>query len=346
MTRDDSPTSDRPPPHRPVTLKDVAERAGVSPITVSRALNRPDMVTPERRTVVEQAVRELGYVPNRMAGALASAHTRVIPVIVPSLSNVVFIEVIQGIQDVLETDGYQLMLGNTEYELDRETTLVSALLGWAPPGAIVAGLYHRAETRALLVGWGRPVVEVMEYGEDCIDMNVGLSHHQAGATMARHLIGRGYHHIGFVGTRMDKDYRAQQRCEGHLHTLAEHGLATGHVFALDVPSTPELGGQALLTALQQTPELDAIFFANDDLAVGAILQAQRSGIAVPGRIAIAGFNGLSLGDLVTPRLTTIVSPRYQMGKMAAQLLLRRINGHPVTCKQVDIGFSLAVREST
>lgn len=345
MTNDDS-TDDNSQGYRSVTLKNVAERAGVSPITVSRALNRPELVSPKRRARVEQAVRELGYVPNRMAGALASARTHVIPVIVPSLSNVVFIEVIQGIQEVLEHDGYQLMLGNTEYDLQREQTLVSALLGWTPAGTILAGLRHLDETRALLAGWGRPLVEIMEYGQDCIDMNVGLSHYRAGASMARHLIERGYRHIGFVGTQMTNDYRARQRCDGHLHALEEAGLATHHVFALAAPSTPALGGRALLAALQQAPELDAIFFANDDLAVGAILQAQRNAIPVPERIAIAGFNGLSLGELVTPQLTTIVSPRYRMGKMAATVLLRRISGLPVTPRMVDVGFSLAVREST
>lgn len=346
MARNPSAKTSTSQRYRSITLKEVAERAGVAPITVSRALNQPDIVSAKLRRRVERAVRELGYVPNRMAGALASARTQVVPVVVPSLSNVVFIEVIQGIQEVLETDGYQLLLGNTEYDLDREETLVSALLGWAPPGAIVAGLRHNDRTREQLRGWGRPVVEIMEYAPRCIDMNVGLSHYQAGATMAHHLAGRGYRHVGFVGTRMASDYRAHQRYQGHRRILAGRGLATHHLFSYQESSTPALGGHALLDALARAPELDAIFFANDDLAVGAILQAQRDGIAVPGRIAIAGFNGLSLSELVTPRLTTIISPRYEMGKMAATLLLKRIRGLPLEHSRVDVGFQLAIREST
>lgn len=332
--------------HRSVTLKDVAERAGVAPITVSRALNQPDSVSAKLHLRVQRAVRELGYVPNRMAGALASAQTAVIPVLVPSLSNVVFIEVIQGIQEVLEAAGYQLLLGNTEYDLQREESLVTTLLGWHPPGAIVAGLKHTRHTRSLLEQWGRPLVEVMEHGKRCIDMNVGLSHYRAGATMAQHLLERGYCRIGFVGTRMRRDYRASHRLQGYRRVLRKNGLPLHYLFAYEEPSTPALGGRALLDALACCPELDAIFFANDDLAIGAILQAQRDGISIPKQIAVAGFNGLSIGNLVTPRLTTIVSPRYRMGRLAAELLLQRLQGANRTSSHLDVGFELEIREST
>ena len=167
-----------------VTLKHVAERAGVSPITVSRALNKPAMVSADLRDRVRLAVEELGYVQNRVAGALASASSPVIPVVVPSLSNAVFVEIVQGIQEVVQRAGFQLLLGNTEYDLDREYGWVSTFLGWSPPGLILAGTRHRPRTRALLERWGRPVVEIMEVGAKPIDMNVGLSHGAAGAAMA------------------------------------------------------------------------------------------------------------------------------------------------------------------
>ena len=206
-----------------VTLKHVAERAGVAPITVSRALHAPGSVSSALRRQVEEAVAELGYVPNRFAGALASADSRVVPVIVPSLSNAVFIEVVQGIQDVLEAEQYQLLLANTQYDLDREAELVLTLLGWSPPGLILAGLRHAERTQRLLRGCGRPVVEIMEYGAGAIDMNVGLSHVAAGEAMGRHLAARGYRQIGFVGGWLDRDHRAMQRFEG----LARGGRGGG-----------------------------------------------------------------------------------------------------------------------
>ncbi len=329
-----------------VTLKHVAERAGVAPITVSRALNAPHSVSEALRQQIGIAVAELGYVPNRFAGALASADSRIVPVIVPSLANAVFIEVIQGIQEVLEAERYQLLLGNTQYDLDREAELVATLLGWSPPGLIVAGLRHAERTARLLRGYGRPVVEIMECGPKAIDMNVGLSHLKAGETMGAHLIARGYRQIGFVGGRLEADYRAAQRFRGLDRALARAGLTRRPPYAHAEASSPGLGGDKLMQALQRSPELDALFFANDDLAVGALLRAQREGIAVPGRIAIAGFNGLGIGALTTPALTSIVSPRHRIGEIAARKLLARIQGKPAGPARVDVGYRLEVRSST
>ncbi len=329
-----------------VTLKHVAERAGVAPITVSRALNTPQSVSAALRTQIEIAVAELGYVPNRFAGALASAHSRIIPVIVPSLSNAVFIEVIQGIQEVLEAEQYQLLLGNTQYDLVREAELVGTLLGWSPAGLILAGLRHAERTRRLLRGYGQPVVEIMEYGSRPIDMNVGLSHLKAGETMGEHLIERGYRQIGFIGGRLEADYRAAQRFRGLDRAIARAGLKRRPAYGHPEKSSPGLGGDKLMEVLAQCPQLDALFFANDDLAVGALLRAQREAIDVPGRIAIAGFNGLGIGALTTPALTSIVSPRQRIGEIAARKLLARIQGKPAGPARIDVGYRLEIRSST
>jgi LacI family gluconate utilization system Gnt-I transcriptional repressor len=328
------------------TLKHVAERAGVAPITVSRALNTPQSVSAALRVRIERAVAELGYVPNRFAGALASADSRIIPVIVPSLSNAVFIEVIQGIQEVLEAEHYQLLLGNTQYDLAREAELVGTLLGWSPAGLILAGLRHAERTQRLLRGYGRPVVEIMEYGSRPIDMNVGLSHLKAGETMGEHLIARGYRQIGFIGGRLEADYRAAQRFKGLDRAIARAGLQRRPAYSHPEKSGAGLGGDKLMEVLAQCPRLDALFFANDDLAVGALLRAQREGLDVPGRIAIAGFNGLGIGALTTPALTSIVSPRQQIGEIAARKLLARIQGRPSGPARIDVGYRLEVRSST
>ncbi len=329
-----------------VTLKDVAERAGVAPITVSRALNAPDSVSAALRAQIEEAVSALGYVRNQYAGALASAASRIIPVIVPSLSNAVFIEVIQGIQQVLEEAGYQPLLGNTQYDLERESKLVATLLGWSPAGLIIAGMRHAERTRTLLRGYGRPLVEIMEFGAQPIDMNVGLSHIRAGETMGRHLIERGYRRIGFIGGRLKQDYRAAQRFRGLDNALAAAGLERRPPFEHDQKSSPLVGGDTLMQTLRRAPELDALFFANDDLAVGALLRAQREGLEVPARVAIAGFNGLDISALTTPALTTIVSPRQRIGELAARKLLGRIQGEKPGPARVDVGFRLEVRAST
>lgn len=329
-----------------VTLKDVAERAGVSPITVSRALNRPEIVSPDLRKKVEKAVQELHYVQNRMAGALASSGSPVIPVVIPSLSNAVFIEIVEGVQEVAQQAGFQLMLGNTDYDLEREYNWISMFLGWSPPGLIIAGTKHLQRTRSLLKHYGRPVVETMEYGTHPIDMNVGLSHPKAGAAMADHLISRGYRNICFAACRIRLDHRAGQRFDGFDGVLAEKGLERRRPFTKDVASSPAVGGDMLVEILREDPKVDAIFFANDDLAVGAILRAQREGITIPDRVAVAGFNGLPTAALVSPGLTTISSPRHEIGRIAAEQLVKRISGERLPKKHIDVSFELVAREST
>jgi len=328
------------------TITDVANRANVARITVSRALNDPGTVSPDLRQRIEAAVAELGYVPNRHAGSLASATSSVVPLIVPSLSNAVFLEVIRGAQSLLEAEGYELLLGNTDYDVEREQKLMQTLLGWSPAGAIVSGLRHSQGTIEMLRRWGGPCVEIMEYGNPNIDMNVGLSHEAAGAAMAAHFIARGYQRVGFVGTQLDWDYRAAQRLAGFEAALNEAGVGITFVKRLEQASTVGLGGRALKAVIAEHPHAQATFFANDDLAVGAILEAQRAGIRIPDDMAIAGFNGLNLGNHVSPRLTTIVSPRFRMGRRAADMLLARMRGESVPQRARNIGFRLLAQEST
>jgi LacI family gluconate utilization system Gnt-I transcriptional repressor len=322
----------------------VAEVAGVSPITVSRALNTPNRVNRETRQRVTEAVDQLGYVPNLIAGSLASASSRFIAVIVPSLANAVFIEVIKGLQETFEARGYQILLGNTDYDLQREHQLVRTFLGWSCSGLVIAGLRHSKACQNLLAAWNKPIVEIMELGEG-LDLNVGLDHQEAGACMAQHLLDRHYRSIIYVGACMDRDYRANMRYEGHREVLAQAGMEAP-LIELDRLGSLEAGAAALDIVLEQHPRTDAIHFANDDLATGALLHAQRLGLGVPRDIAIAGFNGLPLGQQVTPRLTTIQSPREAMGRLAAEQVLRRLGDEPVEENQINVGFRSLIGEST
>ncbi|PAU79519.1 LacI family DNA-binding transcriptional regulator [Halomonas salipaludis] len=325
------------------TLSQVADVAGVSAITVSRALNAPERVNAETRRHILATVERLGYVPNLVAGSLASASSRFIAVIVPSLANAVFIEVIQGLQETFEAEGYQILLGNTDYDLDREAQLVRTFLGWSCSALVTAGLRHSDACRSLLSQWDKPIMEMMELGE-ALDLNVGLDHSEAGRCMARHLLTRGYRQIVYVAGRMAEDYRAGLRYAGHREILEGEGLAAPLLDLAHLGSL-EAGAAALERVLETHPRADAIHFANDDLATGALLHAQRLGLGVPKDIAIAGFNGLPLGQHVTPRLTTIRSPRQHMGQLAAQRLLARLQGDVVSRRQ-DVGFELLPGDSS
>lgn len=327
-----------------VTLKEVAEAAGVSPITVSRALNTPERVNDATRARVMAAVERLGYVPNLIAGSLASARSRFIAVIVPSLANAVFIEVIQGLQETFEAAGYQILLGNTDYDLDREYQLVRTFLGWSCSALVIAGLRHSEACRTLLTQWDKPIMEVMELGEG-LDLNVGLDHEAAGHCMGQHLLERGYRQIVYVGARMAHDYRAGMRYAGHRRALEAAGVAAP-LIEMEQLGSLESGANGLSRVLDTYPRADAIHFANDDLAAGAVLHAQRIGLSIPKDIAIAGFNGLPLGKSITPRLTTIQSPRDAMGRLAAQEVLRRLQGRRIQRRQHDVGFTLLPGESS
>jgi len=326
------------------TLKEVAEAAGVSTITASRALNTPELVSEAARARVLQAVEQIGYVPNLVAGSLASARSRFIAVIVPSLANAVFIEVIQGLQETFEAQGYQILLGNTDYDLQREYQMIRTFFGWSCSALVTAGLRHNPACRTLLKGWSQPIMEVMELGE-ALDLNVGLDHQEAGRCMARHLLGRGHRAIAYVGASMVDDYRAGLRFKGHREVIEGQGFAAP---CLDIgrPGGLDGGARGLDLALERHPGITAIHFANDDLAAGALLHAQRLGLDVPGQIAISGFNGLPLGRHVTPRLTTILSPRATIGRVAAEEVLRRLAGKSVRRRQHDVGFTLLEDEST
>ena len=327
------------------TMRDVADRAGVGAITVSRFFTDPSTVSASLATRIEQAVRELGYVPNRIAGGLASAGARVIPVIVPSLANAVYANIIQGIHDVLIPQGYQILLGPTGFSLAEEEALVTTSLGWSPQGIILTGVDHTPHARRLLLSARIPIVETMELGESPLDINVGFSHVQAGYAMTERLITLGYRHIAFAGARLDQDVRAMRRCEGYLAALRRHKLPTDLVLRFPTPTKYEQGAKALEWLLVQRPQIDAVFCHHDVLAVGVLLECQRKNVEVPRRLAVAGFNGLDISAAVIPRLTTVVSPRYRIGQLAAELLLRRLKGEAVD-RRVDVGFEIIEREST
>ncbi|TQK06865.1 LacI family DNA-binding transcriptional regulator [Herbaspirillum sp. SJZ107] len=327
-----------------VTLTEVAARAGVGTMTASRAINQPELVSQALRARVEQAVAELGYVPNRAARALASAQSKVIVVLVPSLSNAVFTAVLAGIQDALETDGYQILIGNTRYSDAEEEKLLGIYLQSNPDGILLSGLTHSKRVMDILASSKLPVVSMMDLASSPDALSVGFSQSQAGYTMTRYLLDKGYQRIGFMGAQRDE--RTLKRAEGYRRALREAGCYDPRLETMVAdPSTVALGAELLGRMLSVAPECDAIFCCNDDLAQGAIFQCQRRGIAVPGQLAICGFNDLPVSAWMNPSVTTIATPRYRVGFEAAQLLRAVIHGDRPAVTRIDLGFTLMARES-
>jgi LacI family gluconate utilization system Gnt-I transcriptional repressor len=326
-----------------VTLSEIAERVGTSAITVSRVLNTPHLVSEELRTQIESAIAELGYMPNRAARALARARSDSVAVLIPSLSNTVFTQLLEGVRDVLHGAGYRTLIGDTRYAPEEEESLLRAYLEHSPDGILVTGFDQTPATRQLLERSRVPVVHMMELADSAY--SVGLKQFDAGKAITQHLLERGYRRIGFLGAQLDP--RVMERLAGYRAALQEAGLSyrTGEV--LDpTPSSIGFGVALFDRLLQQAPDCDAIFCCNDDLALGVLFECQRRGIRVPQQLAVAGFNDLAASAWTCPALTTIATPRYEVGHTAASMLLQLMKGETPAPVKRDLGFSLMVREST
>ncbi|UVJ42087.1 LacI family DNA-binding transcriptional regulator [Pseudomonas sp. LS1212] len=339
MTRIGSRTTGRP------TLAEVARLSGVSPITASRALRGVATVAPDLVQKVQEAALSLGYVANPAARALASAQSQSVVVLIPSLSNQLFVETLEAIHEVMRPRGLEVLIGNFHYDIEEEENLIRNYLGHQPRGILLTGFDRTEGSRRMLAASGVPCVHMMELVSAPGVTSVGFSQEQAGIVAARHLLERGRRRLAYVAAQLDP--RVMQRGEGFRRALREAGVydASLEVMVPD-PSSIGLGGELFTDLLQRHPDVDGIFFCNDDLAQGAILQALRQGIAVPERVAMIGFNDLPASAHLVPRLTSIRTPRAAIGRRAAQMLLGMLDGKPGSGHTQDLGFELMVREST
>ena len=331
-----------------VTLSDVARAAGVSPSTVSRALRGERSVDPALIERVTATSRLLGYVPDPAARALASQRSDHVAILIPLLSNALFVDLLEAAQTTLRAAGYQTLMGVTHYDASEEEQLLREQLLHRPAGLLVTGLDHNDATRKLMESSQVPCVHLMDLpsgdsaeGPYC----VGFRQTQAGAAMTRHLLSKGHRRIAFAAAQLDP--RVMQRLYGWRSALQEAGLYEATLEWLNpAPSSLALGGVLFEQIIQQQPAVDAIFFCNDDLAQGALMAALRLGIAVPERVAIAGFNDLTGSDQMLPSLTTVRTPRAQIGQAAAQMLLALMRGEEPEAARLDLGFEIIQRQST
>ena len=327
------------------TLSDVARMAEVSPITASRALRGERAVDPALVARVKAAVDALGYVPDPAARALASQRSMQVPVLVPLLTNALFVDVLEAVHQTLAPQGYQTLIGVTHYQPQQEEQLLRSYLAHRPAGLLVTGFDRTEAARQLLANSGVPCVHLMELtaaeGVHC----VGFSQEKAGHAITQHLVQQGRTRIAFAAAQLDP--RTMQRAQGYRACLQQHGLYDPRLELLSPePSSMALGGRLLADLLQSRPDCDAVFFCNDDLAQGGLLAALRLGVAVPQRLAVAGFNDLSGSDQMVPPLTTVHTPRQAIGHAAGHMLLQLIRGEKPEPSALDLGFELRVREST
>jgi LacI family gluconate utilization system Gnt-I transcriptional repressor len=324
------------------TLVDVAKVAGVSPITVSRALNQPHLVRPHTVAKVQAAVQQTGYVRNMMAGALASSRSRLVSLVLPTISTPIFADMVQAASDQLTAAGYQVMLGLSSYEAWREEMLVETILSRRPDGVILTGSLHTDATRRRLQASQVPVVEAWDLTPSPIDMMVGFSHEEVGHAIAQHLLERGYKRIAILAV---EDPRAARRNQGLQAGLAKHGVQVAAIEVMPLPSTFALGRDGLALLLERCPDVEAVVCSSDTLAHGVLTEAVARGLTVPQQLAVLGFGDLNFAARTYPPLSTVRVDGANIGRVAAQAILDRLEGKAVSTL-TDTGFQLIQRGST
>lgn len=346
--------SEAVPPSRPparktrrgsgaVTLHDVAKLAGVAPITASRALNKPEQVSEEVRQRVQEAVARTGYVPNLLAGGLASTRSRLVAALVPTLAGPVFLETVKSLTESLAERGYQLMLGQSGYSGDREDALLEAIVGRRPDGIVLTGIMHSAEGRRRLLASGIPVVETWDLTPTPIDMLVGFSHTDVGTQVVEFLQSKGHRQLAMVS---GDDERALRRLAAYEAAARQRGLPEVRSVVVPAPTTLKSGRAALAELLQAPVPIDAVFCSSDLLALGVLTEAQSRGLAVPGQLGLIGFGDLEFAADLHPALTTVRIDGSAIGRQAAQFIVARAEGRAVEQRVIDIGFSIIDRQST
>jgi LacI family gluconate utilization system Gnt-I transcriptional repressor len=342
--------------HGRATLRDVAQAAGVTSITVSRYLREPARVAPATAERIRAALAGSGYVPNKQAGLLASGRSRMVAALLPNLSNSIFAETVQGLADALQASGHELLLASTGYSLEREEQQLRALLGWHPAAVVVTGRRHSATALKLLAQAqrrGTAVVEVWDrreaadagVGQAPRFTEVGFDHEAVGRAMAGHLLRAGHRVLAYVDSPVAEDYRAHER---GLAFAAAVRAAGGRVLLVSAPAGDafDAGRHVLDTLLGAgPPAVTAAAFANDHLACGALLQATQRAVPVPQRLALLGFGDFAIARQLQPALSSVRLPRYEIGAAAAQALLAALrDGRPAPSQ--DLRWTLVARGST
>lgn len=324
-------------------METVGRIAGVSQVTVSRALNDPKKVSAKTMQRIQDAIELTGYVPNMVAGALASKRSKLIAALVPSITNVIYADLMQNFIDVIRGSGYHVLMAETGFSQEEEQSVVATMLSRRPDGVLLTGIHHSAGCKRMLLGAGIPVVEVWDMTENPLDVCIGFSHIKAGEAVARYAVQRGYDKALIVSAG---DERALRRKDSFA---AQFGQLTGNApieILYEAGATIERGRNGLTSGLDKGFEKGIVMCSSDLLAHGVLIEAQTRDLRVPEDIAIIGFGNQNFSPFTLPALTTVEVNRPYLGKQAAEALVARIDNNPLPTKSIDVGFEIIERSST
>ena len=308
-------------------LEDIARKAGVSKMTVSRVLRGGSGFSDATRDKVLRIAESLGYVPNRLAAAFGADQAgTLVGMCVPRLTSGLFGHVLDGVDRALTRLGYQLIIGANNHAPEEEEAWLRQVMAWRPAGLILSGRMHTPGTVDLLRNAAVPVVEIWDLTTSPIDMSVGFSHADCGAEMAQFLLRKGRKRAGYVGALARADIMGQARLEGFRAALARAGQPLVDAEILQDSPAFYAGYYGLETLLTRSPNLDVVYFHNDEMAIGGMAYCQSRGVRVPEDLGIAGWGGMEAASILPKRLTTTSVPTTAIGKAAAEALVSRLKG--------------------
>jgi LacI family transcriptional regulator, gluconate utilization system Gnt-I transcriptional repressor len=311
-------------------LEDIARAAGVSKMTVSRVLRGGTGFSEDTRDRVMEEVARQGYLPNRLAAAFGSARaSTLVGVCVPRFTSALFGQVLAATNATFARLGYQTMIGSHDQLPEEEEAWLRGLASWQPAGVVLAGRRHTARTLALLRDMTVPVVEIWDLTTKPLDVAVGFSHYDNGFEMGQFMVSRGRRRIGYVGALAARDTMGRARADGFQAALAASGLKLAEAEVLQDQPGFYAGFYGTETILARCPDIDALYYHDDEMAIGGMAWLTRQGIRVPHDIGIAGWGGMEAASILPDRLTTTVVPTARLGKAAAEALVGRLRGDPV-----------------
>ncbi|WP_076415355.1 LacI family DNA-binding transcriptional regulator [Shewanella sp. UCD-KL12] len=320
------------------TLQHIADRIGITKMTVSRYLRDPHSVAASTREKIAKEIEATGYIQNRAPAMLSKASSKAIGILLPSLSNQVFARFAQGIEEVASSHGYQTLIAHFGYSDLEEESKIASLLSYQVDGLILTETSHTNRTLQMIGTANIPVVEAMELPHTPIDMAVGLNHQAAAYDVVTQMLNSGKKQIAYFGARLDS--RTKLRMQGYTQAVEAQGHKPIYILT-EAHSSFSIGANLLEQALNQHSDLDGAFCTNDDIAVGIMLAAQQQGISIPHQLAVVGNNALDIGTVMSPSLTSIDSPRFEIGQKSAELIISALAGVPSEQKVYDLGYSIS-----
>lgn len=328
---------------RTVRVEDVAREAGVSPITVSRALRTPDLVRPETRQRVADAVAKTGYVVNSIASSLRSGQSAFVSVFVASLENPHYSAAVAGMIEEFEGSRFRLTFSQAGYAEDLSAGQIRAMLPFRPAAIVFSGIVRDEGARQYLRSLDVPVIEMWGETPDPIDMLVASPGYDGGRLLGEHIAQQDCRRIAYVGHTSS---RARPRIDGVIDALARHDKVISLLMAAEGTTSMDDGIAAVDEVLAQLPDCDAMMFGSDMMAAGALLRLEQLGIAVPDRIAVTGYGNLFFTAHSRPPITSVHTDPKEVGRSVGRLLLERLNTGSVTEAVIQVPLHLEARGST